>query len=131
MPIAVGTNSFAIIATDTNNNVKTSEYEVENVGSPKTFTYDANGNLTGDGTRTFEWDAENRMLAVNIGTHQSEFTYDGLSRRVRIIEKESGATIRDANVFWAATEIIEERLSTGEVNRFFSGGEQHNGTAGT
>lgn len=29
---------------DTNNNVETNEYEIENLGSSKTFTYDANGN---------------------------------------------------------------------------------------
>ena len=36
---------------------------------------DLPGNLTADGTRTFEWDAEDRLVAVDIGTHRSEFTY--------------------------------------------------------
>jgi len=70
-----------------------------------------------------------RLLAVNHGTKRSEFTYDGESRRVRIVEKESGVTVRDARLFWAGTAIIEERLSTGQVNRFFGDSEQHNGTA--
>lgn len=95
------------------------------VGAP----IDANGNLTSDGTRTFEWDAVNRFVAVNDGTKRSEFSYDGLSRRTRIVEKENGATVRDAALFWDGTGIVEERLSTGEVNRFFADGEQHNGAA--
>ena len=46
--------------------------------------------MTSDGTRTFEWDAVNRLVAVNIDTHRSEFAYDGVDRRVRIVEKENG-----------------------------------------
>ena len=42
---------------------------------------DANGNLTADGARSFEWDARNQLLAVDVGTHRSEFTYDGDRRR--------------------------------------------------
>jgi RHS repeat-associated protein len=124
-----GTNTFHVAATDASGNTQTKSYEVDASGANRTFTHDANGNMTGDGNRTFEWDAVNRLIAVVIGTHRSEFTYDGLGRRVRIVEKENGATVRDANLFWAKTEIIEERLTTGEVNRFFADGEQHNGVA--
>lgn len=52
---------------------------------------DANGDLTSDGTRTFEWDARNQLVAINVGTHRSEFAYDGLQRRVRVADKENGA----------------------------------------
>jgi RHS repeat-associated protein len=45
------------------------------------------------------------------------------------VEKESGATVRDASLFWAGATILEERVTTGEVNRFFADGESHNGTA--
>src|SRR5205814_10322105 len=38
---------------------------------------DANGNLTSDGTRTFEWDARNQLVAVTVGTHRTEFDYNG------------------------------------------------------
>jgi YD repeat-containing protein len=40
--------------------------------------------MTSDGTRTFEWDARNQLVAVNTGTQRSEFAYDGLRRRVRM-----------------------------------------------
>ncbi len=53
------------------------------------YTYDNNGNQTSDPWATYEWDAGNRLTAVNytaIG-ERSEFTHDGLGRRVKIVEK--------------------------------------------
>jgi RHS repeat-associated protein len=47
-------------------------------GAP--FSYDANGNLTSDGQRTFTWDARDQLSAVN-GTLTAAFAYDGLGRR--------------------------------------------------
>ena len=44
---------------------------------PATFTYDANGNLTGDGTSSYAYDVENRMVAKNADTTLS---YDPLGR---------------------------------------------------
>lgn len=124
-----GTSTVVIAATDSNGNTATQAYSVTQTGASKTYTYDANGNMTGDGTRTFEWDAENRLVAVNIGTHRSEFSYDGLWRRARSIEKESGAGVGAASLLWDSTRLIEERLDTSEVNRFFDASESHNGTA--
>jgi RHS repeat-associated protein len=56
------------------------------------YTYDANGNLMSDIGRTYEWDAANRLTAINypaLGT-RTEFVYDGLGRRVQILEKVPG-----------------------------------------
>src|SRR5206468_7193926 len=116
-------------ATDPAGNTSTASYEVDQAGPAWVFTYDLNGNLTWDGSKTYEWDAKNRLVAVNMSTHRSEFTYDGIDRRVRIVEKDSGSTTRDARLIWNGTDIIEERLSTGEVNRFFENAEQYNGSA--
>jgi len=60
------------------------------VGAP----IDANGNLTADGTRTFEWDARNQLVAVIVAAHRSEFTCDGFQRRARTVEKEYGVVQR-------------------------------------
>ncbi|MEQ1910052.1 MAG: hypothetical protein ABMA15_14595 [Vicinamibacterales bacterium] len=118
VPVTSGSNTVTVVATDGNANTTTQAYALTSSGAAKTFTYDDTGNLTSDGTRTFEWDAENRLVAVTTGTHRSEFSYDGLDRRVRIVEKTSGTTTRDARLFWVGTTIIEERLSTGEINRY-------------
>jgi hypothetical protein len=65
------------------------------VGAP----VDANGNLTGDGPRTFEWDARNQ-LGIIVGTHRAEYVDHGLRRRVRYIEKGNGVTTADTRVPW-------------------------------
>jgi RHS repeat-associated protein len=81
---------------------------------------------------TFEWDAANRLAAINyVGTtNRSEFTYDGLSRRVKIVEK-TGFTITSTKQFvWIRTQIEEERdgnnLST---CRYFEEGEERSGSS--
>jgi RHS repeat-associated protein len=49
------------------------------------YSYDAAGNLTGDGTNTYEWDAEARLAKVinGAGTAISTNTYNALGQRVR------------------------------------------------
>ena len=45
------------------------------------LTYDANGNLTGDGAATYGWDARNRLSAVTAAGVTTVFRYDALGRR--------------------------------------------------
>jgi RHS repeat-associated protein len=47
-----------------------------------TLTYDANGNLTNDGTNTYVWDARNRLVSISGGA-TATFNYDALGRRVQ------------------------------------------------
>src|SRR5262249_27468287 len=123
---ASGTNSVDVQATDYSGNTRTSTYQVTVSGTTKSFSHDPNGNMTGDGTRTFEWDAENRLTAVNNGTHRSEFSYDGLSRRIHIVEKDNSVVTTDTRFLWCGEELCEERDSTGGTvtKRFFPHGEQ-------
>jgi RHS repeat-associated protein len=49
-------------------------------GTPSaTFQYDANGNLTGDGSNTYVYDAENRLVSAS-GGHTAMLSYDPLGR---------------------------------------------------
>ena len=96
--MTAGSNNVAIVATDSSGNQTTREYQVDVTGQTKSFTFDANGNLTSDGTRGFEWDARNQLVAVTAGNHRSEFGYDGLQRRVRVVEKANGVTQTDTRV---------------------------------
>src|SRR4029077_2141418 len=59
------------------------------------YGYDANGNLTADPFRTYEWDAANRLTAINYTAlgGRTEFTYDGFGLRVKIVEKNPGMTM--------------------------------------
>jgi len=43
-------------------------------------SYDANGNLSSDGSNTYTWDSRNRLTGISGGTTAS-FVYDGFNRR--------------------------------------------------
>jgi RHS repeat-associated protein len=50
-------------------------------GQPLTF--DLNGNLTGDGTNTYTWNARDELVAINGTGLTASFLYDGTGRRQR------------------------------------------------
>ena len=126
VPVAAGTNTVTVGATDPSGNAATRQYEVDSVGTARTLTYDANGNLTSDGTRTFDWDARNQLVAVTVGAHRSEFTYDKQQRRIREIEKENGVAQSDTRVLWCGKDMCEERAADGAsvTRRLYARGEQ-------
>ncbi len=45
------------------------------------LSYDADGNLTSDGSHTYTWDARNHLVAIDGGSTAS-FTYDPFGRRI-------------------------------------------------
>ncbi|WP_434300687.1 RHS repeat-associated core domain-containing protein [Corallococcus exiguus] len=50
----------------------------------QTMSYDANGNLTSDGTRAFTWDVRNQLAQINNGTGTlATFLYEPTGRRSR------------------------------------------------
>ncbi len=69
------------------------------------FSYDAAGNLTGDGTHTYQWDPEGRLHSLD--NYTKVYTYNALGWRV---EKQVGT---------AYTEILYDQSgeSLGENNR--------------
>ncbi len=62
---ANGANTYTATARNTANRTATDSVTV-NLPSTASFSYDSNGNLTGDGLRTFEYDAENQLTAVQV-----------------------------------------------------------------
>jgi RHS repeat-associated protein len=99
-------------------------------GKNRTLTYDLNGSITSDGgTRTFEWDGANRLVAINYtgATTRSEFTYDGLSRVAKIVEK-TGNTINSTRKFvWCGEEKCEFRDGNDAVTHQLYGNGQYSG----
>jgi len=104
------------------------------------YSYDLNGNTTArvfwrGGGNTFEWDAANRLIAINYTgtTKRTEVTYDGLNHRKKIVEK-TGTTIDSTKQFvWIGNRLAEERDVTNVVTRrYYSQGEERIGgtTAG-
>ena len=96
-------------------------------GGARSFTYDSNGAMTDDGaTRTFEWDAAGRLYAINYTgtTNRTEFGYDGLSRRVKIVEKTNGTVTSEKHLAWEGMAILEERdASDTVIKRYFPEGQ--------
>jgi YD repeat-containing protein len=71
------------------------------------FSYDLNGNLTGDGTNTYTWNARDQLASLSGGTSAS-FVYDGLGRR-------RGKTISGAttNFLYDGLNFVQEQSSGG------------------
>jgi RHS repeat-associated protein len=105
--------------------------------NPRAFAYDANGNMVSNNgvgrtatNYTYQWDAENRLVAILYPTtnQRTEFAYDGLGRRIRITER-TGATTNSVREFvWDGLSIAEERDGAGNlVKRFYSQGQMNGG----
>jgi len=96
--------------------------------SSSSHSYDANGNLTSDGTRSFSWDAEDRLLQLTYpgSGNNTQFTYDPLGRCVKIVETVASSATSTKQFVRCDGEICEERdgissLSNGK--QFFSLGQ--------
>jgi RHS repeat-associated protein len=78
------------------------------------YSYDADGDtLSGDGTRTYKWDAENRLIEVDyVGTsNKSVFTYNGIGQRISDAETVSGTTTT-TYYEWCGSSICQTRNSS-------------------
>jgi RHS repeat-associated protein len=130
IPLAEGSNTVTIEATDASNNTATQSYSIVVGGVQKILEYDLNGNLRFEKDdqeavlREFQWDAVNRLVKIIEGTHTSEFTYDALDRRVRIVEKESGVEQSNSTYVWADGGIVQKRDAAAAtvLRNYFSDG---------
>lgn len=92
--------------------------EITNTG----YTHDLNGNMTADGVREYSWDAANRLTKITYpGTDgTTEFSYDGLGRRVQMLEKDGNGTVQRTSKFvWDGATIAEERSGSNTVMKRF------------
>jgi hypothetical protein len=65
--LPVGNNTVSIVASDLNSPPKqtTQNYSLTVAGGVgKTYSYDLNGNMTMNGSQTYEWDAEDRLMKI-------------------------------------------------------------------
>ncbi len=59
---------------------------------PAVFTYDLNGNLTTDGTNSYTYDVENRLVIGTVGSSSATLRYDPLGRLFEINGSQTGIT---------------------------------------
>lgn len=84
-----------------------------------TPSYDANGNLTGDGTYTYGYDAENRMVTANGAGNSSTYTYDGRGRRKsRTVNGTTTISVTDND----NREVLEYDDASGAILRWYAYG---------
>ena len=88
----------------------------------ESFAYDADGNLTSDGTWTLEWDAENRLRSIykttpSQGTDKKlVFEYDYMGRRVRKQVFSWDPTLNGGAGDWKSTPDTDQRFVYDEWN---------------
>ena len=129
VPLPAGTNVVSVVAQPISGAAATQREQIIATGAaPTALSYDANGNtLIDEKGYAYTWDALNRMISITYPSGASTlFAYDGLSRRISIIEKDSAGTVASTkNYLWIGSEIAEERDSSNTVQkRFFPQGEQ-------
>ena len=82
-----------------------------------TPSYNANGNLTGDGTYTYGYDAENRLVSASGAGNTAAYAYDGRGqRKSRTVNGTNTISITDAD----NREVLEYDGSTGAVLRWYA-----------
>jgi RHS repeat-associated protein len=128
--VTSGTNNVPIVAHDVNGNTSTNTYRVVIPPVSAAYTYDFNGNLLTDGTRSYGWDAKNELVSIvynsgsNAGNH-TEFTYNGAGERVKIVERTGTSAGSGTITSTKQYSCSEEFDGTGTVTkRYFSQGEQ-------
>jgi RHS repeat-associated protein len=113
------TTTMTVRAKDASGNETTKQYEVDAAGATTSYTYDGNGNLTSDGTKTYIWNALNQLVEMKEGTTTiATLEYDGGGRRTEKVAV--GLTHR---YIYDAEDIIEERITgtSSDTIRYYHG----------
>lgn len=112
-------------------NTKTNGYELSlNSGSSTSLSFDANGNMTSDGTNTYAWDAENRLIQITYpgSGNYSQFTYEPAGRLVKIVETVSGSVTNTKQFVFCGYQPCEARDGAGAViSQYFALGQLDSG----
>lgn len=80
-------------------------------GQNMTLQYDDNGNMTSDGTHTYQYNYNNRLTSVDNG-QTATYKYDALNRRIQKTVVSTGST---TNYYYCGDQAIEERDANNTV----------------
>jgi RHS repeat-associated protein len=137
---AQGANHFPLVVTEANGTVTTRyvDLQVEN-GVPMIYAYDLNGNLTSIApqatpavpTRTYQWDAADRLVGITriispTETRKTELLYNGMGSRVGKTELLNGAVQTSIKYQYGEIGVLQERSADGGtvLKIYTSQGEQ-------
>jgi len=129
-----GSNSVTVSAiAGGGSGATTNTYQLSVTGpSSQSLIYDASGNMTSDGTNTYQWDAENRLIQITYPgpANKTQFDYDGLGRCVQIKDIVSGGPTSTKQFVWCGNQICEARDGSGSiVSQYFPYGQVTSGTS--
>ena len=94
------------------------------------YSYDADGELTGDGVNTYTWDAAHRLASVTsiASGDETSYRYDGLGRRIAITAHAQSAQPVTRYYLWCDAGICQERDNGNNVTaQYFAEGEEQDG----
>ncbi len=89
------------------------------------MTYDGNGNLASDGTRSYAYDGENRLITVTQGASTWHYEYDYLNRRIR----KWGSGLTEQRFIYDGWNLIAETDASGTLTRRYAWGLDVSGTS--
>jgi len=132
--VTAGSNSIPIVAWEGTNSSRANLTVYMPPSNPQIFSYDLNGNMTGDGSRNLAFNEENRLeeietsaaaIAAGVPKRKSVYSYDGMGRRSRKIDYSgwTGSAYSTTNIHaftYDAWNLIHE-TSTGVTNHYIWG----------
>ena len=125
--LSSGANSSTVHVVDGNNTSVTNTYQIGVQGGPSASPVcDANGNCTSDGTNSYSYDADNRLIEIDYpgSGNNSQFTYDAGGRLVKIVESTGGSTTSTRQFVCCGLNKCEELDGIGALTKeFFSYGQ--------
>ena len=78
-----------------------------------TWSYDLNGNQTGDGAKTFAWEIHDRLATVTAGgVVQGAYAYDAFGRRIARQWRDTGGTVRLVRYVYDGWNVTAEHTAT-------------------
>ncbi|MFZ6736056.1 RHS repeat-associated core domain-containing protein, partial [Undibacterium sp. Ji42W] len=114
--------SGSLAKTDLPDTTSTTSYDANNrlaTWGSQILNYDANGNLTSDGLKTYIWNARNQLIQIkdSTGTEVASFSYDALGRRqTKTINGVSTGFMYDG------VNIVQELNGASPINNYISAG---------
>jgi RHS repeat-associated protein len=86
LAVPAGESTLTVTRTDVDQTVQQAQTTVSRPAGQTAYSHDLNGNMTSDGVRTYTWNGENRLVAVETsvtvpGAVRVEFVYDFQGRR--------------------------------------------------
>ncbi|MBX9571394.1 MAG: LysM peptidoglycan-binding domain-containing protein [Candidatus Obscuribacterales bacterium] len=127
--LSSGPNTVSVTALSGGGTAATDSYSITVTGAAsQSLTYDDNGNLTNDGTNSYSWDVENRLLQITYpgSGNNTQFTYDPLGRCVKIVETVASSVTSTKQFVWCGAQRCEERDGSGSLSngkQFFALGQ--------